>query len=158
MPSHASTIQRPRLPSPALHCAQHCTARSATQRPALHSVQRYTAPSATQRPALHSAQRYTAAALRQCSNDSKRFRKCARLHLLSAQRIYSAQRSIALHSAQRCVAQCAYCPPPALHSAQHCTAPSKALHPAQRAKTRPIAASEPSRLRKGGLLRFFLFG
>ena len=41
-----------------------------------------------------------------------------------------------------------------LHSAQHYTAPSKALHPAQRAKTRPIAASEPSRLQKGGLLRF----
>ena len=47
------------------------------------------------------------AALRLCRNDSKRLRRCARLHLLSAQRIYSAQRSTALHSAQRCVAQCA---------------------------------------------------
>ena len=35
------------------------------------------------------------AALRQCSNDTKRFTRCARLHLLSAQRIYSAQRSTA---------------------------------------------------------------
>ena len=75
-----------------------------------------------------------------------------RLETLQKQRIYSAQRSTpsaALRRAQHCTP-----PPPALHSAQHCTAPSKALNPAQRAKTRPIAASEPSRLRKGGLLRF----
>ena len=62
-----------------------------------------------------------------------------RLETLQKQRIYSAQRST---------------PSAALRRAQHCTAPSKALNPAQRAKTRPIAASEPSRLRKGGLLRF----
>jgi hypothetical protein len=108
----------------------------------------------------------------QCSNDSKRFTRCTRLHLLSAQRIYSAHRYIArratqcavLHSAQRCTApstslrtalHCQRCTvrnivpphpasPLALHSAQHYTAPSTTLHRAQRAKTRPIAASEPS--------------
>ena len=106
----------------------------------------------------------------QCSNDSKRFTRCARLHLLSAQRIYSAhrytvriaaQRAVlhsapryrapsaslrpALHCAKRCtVRSIVPPPPPALHSAQHYTAPSTTLHRAQRAKTRPIAASEPS--------------
>jgi hypothetical protein len=75
----------------------------------------------------------------------------------------NAQRA-ALHSAHHCTApstslrtalHCQRCtvrnivpPPPAsplaLHSAQHYTAPSTTLHRAQRAKTRPIAASEPS--------------
>ena len=105
----------------------------------------------------------------QCSNDSNRFTRCARLHLLSAKRIYSAHRytvrsatqCTAMHIAQRCTVPSAslrtslhsahrctvrsivHPPPPALHSAQHCTAPSTTLHRAQRAKTRPIAASEP---------------
>ena len=64
--------------------------------------------------------------VKKCSNDSKRFTRCARLHLLSAQRIYSAQRYTA-----RSAPQCA-----ALHSAQRCTAPSATqrttLHCAQR--------------------------
>ena len=73
-------------------------------------------------------------------NDSKRFRSSA----------YTARS--APRPALRCAERSIVPPlPPALHSAQHCTAPSKALHPAQRAK---IFASEPSRLRKGGLLRF----
>ena len=105
-------------------------ARSATQCAALHSAQR---------AALHSAQRFTAR---------------------------SASQRPALHCAQRftapSVAQCAtlYNPssplPPALHSAQHCTAPSTTLHRAQRAKTRPNAATELSRkpVAQRGLLRF----
>jgi len=119
----------------------------------------------------------------QCSSDSNRFTRCACLHLLSAQRIYSAQRyaacsatqCAALHSAQCCTAHsdsqrpaphsaqrftapsaslrtalhsAQHCtpplPPPALHNAQHFTAPNTILHRAQRAKTRPIATSEPS--------------
>ena len=82
-------------------------------------------------------------------NDSKRFRSSAYI-ARSAPQLHSATQRPALRCAVRSIVQ----PPPALYSAQHCTAPSKALHPAQRAKTRPIAASKPSRLRKGGLLRF----
>ena len=55
---------------------------------------------------------------------------CALAFAFSAAHIQRA----ALHSAQHA----------ALHSAQHCTAPSTTLHRAQRAKTRLIAASEPS--------------
>ena len=55
---------------------------------------------------LRSLQRSTA------SNDLKRFIRFARLHLLSAQRIYSAHRYIA-----RSATECAV-----LHSAQRCTA------------------------------------
>ena len=97
------------------------------QRAPLHSAQSYTVRSATQCAAMHSAQHCIARTI--------------------------AQRP-ALHCAQRFIAsvvQCAtlYPPPPpasplALHSAQHYTAPSTTLHRAQRAKTRPIAASEPS--------------
>ena len=50
----------------------------------------------------------------QCRNDSKRCRRFARYHMLSAQRTYSAQRYTAPSAAQRA----------ALHSAQHYTAPS----------------------------------
>ena len=61
----------------------------------------------------------------------------------SAQRFTAHSASLpALYSAQHCTHPPAS--PPALHSAQHCTAPSTTLHRAQRAKTRPIAASEPS--------------
>ena len=137
-----------------LSCAQHCTPppprppSSTAQRAALHSAQHYIAPSTAnqdkadrsertnhiQRAALHSAQRYTVAS--------------------ATQRYTAPSASLrpALHCAQRYTArslvQCAELysapPPPALHSAQHCTAPSTTLHRAQRAKTRPIAASEPS--------------
>ena len=174
-----------------LHSAQRCTAQHCTapsvvaQCPALHCIANIAqrsvlaAVSPSQEKPSAAASGGTAQEHCQCSNDSKRFRRCTRLHVLSAFRIYSAQRyasaattrnaseaahiqRAALHSApQRPALRCAVRsiiqpppPPPALHSAQHCTAPSKALHPAQRAKTRPIAASEPSRLRKGGLLRF----
>ena len=96
-------------------CFQHSgyTARSATLRPALHSTRRCAARSNAQGPALYcianiahrsvlaavspSQEKPSAAAswgtaqrsTKHCqwSNGSKRFRRCARLHLLSAQRI-----------------------------------------------------------------------
>ena len=89
----------------------------------------------------------------QCSNDSKRFTGCARLHLLSAQRIYSVYRytartatqCAALYSAQRytvCSAtQCA-----ALHSAQRFAAPSASLRPALHCAQRFTAPSASLRL------------
>ena len=73
------------------------------------------------------------------------------LHSVQRWTALGATQRPALHCAQRFTAhsviQCAAFytpPPPALHSAQHYTAPSTTLHQAQRAKTRPIAASEPS--------------
>ena len=66
------------------------------------------------------------------------------LHSVHCYTSPSASLRTTLHSALYCTPP----PPPALHSAQHCTAPSTTLHRAQRAKTRPIAASESSRLRK----------
>ena len=147
-----------------MYAALQCPARRVAQENALHVPCDHTARSIAQcRPVLYCianiVQRSVLAAVSpsqvkpsaaasggtaqrstehcQCSNDSKRF-STAR-----------AQRYTA-HTA-RGIAQCAalYSPHP-----QHCTAPSTTLHRAQRAKTRPIAASEPSRLRKGGLLRF----
>ena len=126
-----------------IYSAQRYTARSATLRPALHSAQRYTARSIAQCPALHctanitkrsvleagspSQEKPSAAASGgtaqrstkhcQCSNDTKCFPRCARLHLLSVQRIYSAQRYTARSIAQRA----------ALHSAKRYTAPSASL-------------------------------
>ena len=105
------------------------TARSATQRAALHSTQRYTAPPPTTEPSPSqekpsaaasggTAQRSTKHC--QCSSDSKRFPRCARLHFLSAQRIYSAQRYTARSATQRA----------ALHSTRRYTAPSASLRPA----------------------------
>jgi hypothetical protein len=69
----------------------------------------------------------------QCSNDLKRFTRCARLHLLSAQRTYGAQRHTApsaslrtaLHCAQRCTVRSILHPP-----LQSCTARSIAQRPA----------------------------
>ena len=166
----------------AMHSAQHCIARIIAQRPALHCAQRFIAsvvqcatlyprlPSSTaQRAALHSAQHYTApsTASQDKADRSKRTKHIQRAALHSAQRhtVLSATQRFtapsaslrpALHCAQRRTALYSPPSPPprALHSAQHCTAPSITLHRAQRAKTRPIAASEPSPLRTGGLLRF----
>ena len=87
------------------------------QRAPLHSAQSYTVRSATQCAAMHSAQHCIARTI--------------------------AQRP-ALHCAQRFIVPPHPASPLALHSAQHYTAPSTTLHRAQRAKTRPIAASEPS--------------
>jgi hypothetical protein len=67
----------------------------------------------------------------QCSNDSKRFTRCARLHLLSAQRIYSAHRYTVRSAAQRAV----------LHSAPRYTAPSASLRPALHCAKRCTAHS-----------------
>ena len=73
-----------------------------------------------------------------CSNDSKRFTRCAHLHLLSAQRIYSAHRYTVRSAAQRAV----------LHSAPRYTAPSAslrpALHCAKRCTVRSIVHPPPS--------------
>ena len=69
----------------------------------------------------------------QCSSDSKRFTRFARLHLLSAQRIYSAHRYTVRSAAQRAVLHSAPCytarratQRPALHCAQRFTAQSVA--------------------------------
>ena len=67
----------------------------------------------------------------QSSNDSKRLTRCARLRLLSAQRIYSAQRYTARSATQRA----------ALHSAQRYTAPSASLRPALHCAQRYTARS-----------------
>ena len=142
----ASAFSIAHIQRAALHSAQRYTAPSATLRPALHSAQRFTARSTVQCPALHciastvlrsvlaavslSQEKPSAAASGgtaqrstkhcQCSNDSKRPRRCTRLHLLSAQRIYSAQRHTARSATLR----------PAFHSAQRYTSPSATLRPA----------------------------
>ena len=138
-PLHSAHTARSISQRPAPHCTEHSEPRQGRSQQA---NQAYTARSATQRAALHSTQRYTApsASLRPALHCAQRFTAP------------SATLRTALHSAQHCTAP----PPPALHSAQHCTAPSTTLHRAQRAKTRPNAATEPSRLRKGGCCVFFV--
>ena len=145
----------PRLPNQASHrrsraqrqagvlrSVQRSTAGAGTTRNAYEGLRAcicfqrstYITRTATQRAALHSAQRCTARSAQQRS-------------------VLHSTIFAALYSAQHCTAPP---PPPALHSANHRTAPSITLHRAQRAKTRPNAATEPSRLRKGGLLRYLV--
>ena len=150
-----------------MHSAQRCITRTIAQRPALHCAQRFTAsvaqcvtlytpplrrkPSAAEVRRRSRAQRQ-AGVLRsvqrkhcQCSNDSKRFTRCTRLHLLSAQRIYSAQRCTASSVAQRA----------ALPGAHRYTAPSIAQCPALHcianiAQRSVLPAVSPSLRKRGG--------
>ena len=131
------------------------------QRAALHSAHRYTAPSATQRPALHTARSIAQRPALHCTKHSEP-RQGRSQRASQAYTARSATQCPALHSAQRftapsaslCPAQhCAHTAPRALHSAQHYPTPSITLHRAQRAKTRPNAATEPP-LAQRGFLRF----
>ena len=83
----------------------------------INSAHRCTVRSAIQCAAMHSAQHFTAP---------------------------SASLRRTLYCAQRCTVRSIVHPPnPVLHSAQHCSATSITQHRAQRAKTRPNAATEP---------------
>jgi len=167
---------------PVLHSAQRYTAPGVAQRATLHSALRYTAPSAAQRATLHSALRNAVSGAAQSAalHSAQRY---TGPHAVSSAEWGSGLapncrvRTLTLHFFSHCELHSevfwkvlAHCDSTLTFAnskverfslfvgdqAPRSSEQDESLQsrPSTAGQTRPTAASEPSRLRKGGLLRF----